>query len=1008
MKLPLGRCALAVMLLLSSVPAYAQEAATTQAEVAYTVGDYATALADYEAIVRNFPGDPIAWLKIARIHAKLGEWQEAATAFGRLAELGPLDTAVRVEYGDALKAAGDLAGAVEQYSLALHGDAGGAPAATAPKPPASSPTRPAVKKAPPSGADTAHAKVPQPRAEQAEYEATKPVAAPADEPADVPSFRDVKDDTAEGAGQAGRGGLGAAEEIVPVSPSVVSDAGAGFARGGEFYIERESRAIEVGKPVLLQAGTGDAAKGEAAAGGESQPQPTDWLATARDDVKKKKWADAVAAYEQLISAGPVDVAVRLEYADALRNAGMLDKARDEFNRVLHLDSENVRAKVGLAKVLAQSGQIEEAMYLLDQVSGDAASVRMAREARVYAYYVNGYLQETWRDLGDLIASIPGSDEAVALINKQASWDEIKAALAKVQGAEGAVQLIDEIVEAERLKIAELPSDPALRAEALFQRGDYPQAQRELESLVRHDPKSARSWLELAKIYSWDKQWQDSLDAYTQYMKLRPEDWDAHLRYAQTILYSGDAASAADEAWMLISDPNTPLETYNEALGVYAVALCNSGQHKAAVQWFEQALRFDRHNVQLRSAYASCLAGARRFDDALAQYNEALKDDPTFDEARIGRAQVYSWKGDQKKAQKLFDEIEMTSDYYAASRIGKAYSYLWAGQRQQAVALADEASRVDPTNRDLPALVERLNNVPKPVASLTKRQSHDSEDNDYSGQTLTITVPLDPRGTQLTASHEDFKLDNTRRGQKSDGTNTTLGITVPINQKTRLLAEGSKLDIKNGADPGLNEWNWRTVFGVQLTPDWFTSVGYASSTMYDTTQLARSDIRVREYSLNTDLRLFDNDTHFLLQHSRGSLSDGNARNSLSMNLQRTARFAGAGRLNYGVAYRNLHYAQVMAHGYWSPLHYDYKEVYADWLDESAHKLRWDAGLGWGLNEVPGSKVADALRYNLGVRTYLAGDRLVLRSGIASSEAATVAAVGPGYKSRTWYLTADYQF
>lgn len=86
MRLPLGRCALAFLLLLCSVPAYAQEVATTQAEVAYAAGDYATALADYEAIVRDYPGHPIAWLRIARIHAKLGEWQEAATAFGRLAE----------------------------------------------------------------------------------------------------------------------------------------------------------------------------------------------------------------------------------------------------------------------------------------------------------------------------------------------------------------------------------------------------------------------------------------------------------------------------------------------------------------------------------------------------------------------------------------------------------------------------------------------------------------------------------------------------------------------------------------------------------------------------------------------------------------------------------------------------------------------------------------------------------------------------------------------------------
>lgn len=726
---------------------------------------------------------------------------------------------------------------------------------------------------------------------------------------------------------------------------------------------------------------------------ESQPaegataEAADPLAQARAYAKNKQWSEAVAAYQALMQQQQVGDEVHIEYATALREAGELQLAEDEFNRLLHANPDNVEAKIGLAKVLGRNAKITEAMYLLDQIFVDKSTYAKVQLARAYIYFVNDYISEAISMIGEVQSYDPENPEAKEMLA------EYGAKLDETMGWN---------------KPGPLPDDPALRGEVLYNQGEREQAKRDFEQAVRTNPGDMRAWQRLANLYRWDEQWDEAGTAYLRYLKLNPMDYDARLRYAQVLLSSGDAVTAHDELWSLITDPGTPIEVYNETLLSYATALTAMGQAKDAITWYEQALRFDPHNTGARTAFASALAAARDYGQARQQYQWVLDDDPGNQAARIGMAQTYAWSGDLDNALRYYDDIDQGSEYYASSLIGKAFAYLWAGKRNKAVALAGEAGRVDPNHPDLPTLYARLNEKPDPTLSAIWRSSHDSEDNDYTGLTTVVSVPLNARGTSLGLTYEDLKLDNSTKNQSSSGSNTRLVFSTPVGDKVKVVGTVSKLDLSNSNGSHTDKWNWSANGSVQLQDSLNVYGGYEDRTLYDTAELARNQISFSEWHLGSDWRMPDGNTHVIAQYSHGEISDHNSRESRLLKVARSTAWRNRARIDYGADYRTLDYSWDLTHGYWDPDNYRIYEAFLDYTDTSTRRIKFDGSLGWGMQKDTNTKFTSVFRYSLGLRTGLKNDRWIIRAGYSNSNAQDTAATVPGYQWKSWYLSSDFRF
>jgi tetratricopeptide (TPR) repeat protein len=944
-----------------------------RASAADDAGRLEDACALYQQVVQQYPRHSTGWRRLAQLRSDLGHWEQACSAFQGLIACGPVSADTRMGYGDALRKSGKLDLAVEQYNMVLANGGGSGKGQVVASTPLPSVT-------PGAAVTPAPSPTPAPAATATVIDAPSPqeLVAEVIEPVSSPEPR-------------AEGGYSETEFSLPVV----------------MYAQAQPMDATRGVMNFAQGASGDTT---ASADDDAD---IDWLAEARRRAEGKYWAEAVDAYRTYMESAAVDTALRLEYAGALREARMLDEAMDEYNRVLHADAENLDARLGVAKVLALQGNLEDAMLLLEQLYVDAESGGRAQLTMAYCYFVNGYLNEAFSDIGEVLIRLPENKEAVDLIlaghsATVAGWNEIRAMLAEYPENDEALALLDEIVESQTQLYMQMPVGPFGRAEVLFQSGEYELSQREYEAILRKDPKNIRAWQQLGTLYTWDEDWDEAINAYENYLAEMPNDAEARMRYAQVLLWAGYPWEARDELESLLSDVDVPIDTYEAGLVIYAQALNATGDQEQALLAFEEALMFNSGNMHARLGYADTLAGMNRFNEAIVQYEIVLKDDPTNEAAKLGLARTHAWKGDLKEAQELYDRVNADGGHYVESRVGKAYAYMWEGKHGKANELAAEAARLDPNNPDVALLVSRIADMPDPALSTQYSQSHDSDDNDYTGITTTLSVPLTSEGAKVFLRHEDFKLDNTTRVEESSGTHTSITLSTPLSEDTRVQGTLGLLDIDNGAYPDIEEWTWSGSFSADLSDRATVTLGYGSQVFYDTSWLARTGIRLRETVASGNFIVSNDGTTRLLAHyGHGELSDGNSRDTWSLDLRRSLRERGVGTVQYGAAYRTLSYAQDMNNGYWDPSDYYYSELYADWIDTSEHPLLFDAGIGYGWDEMTGYGSNGLFRYNVGLKAAV-GNSVVLRTGYKSSEAPTTSTVTPGYVQDSWYLSGEYVF
>ena len=761
----------------------------------------------------------------------------------------------------------------------------------------------------------------------------------------------------------------------------------------------------------------------------------DWLRTARQHYDAEEWSDAVLAFQNYIDEvgdDNLDTGVRLEYALALLEDGQTELAEDNISLVMHQEPENTEAKIALAKLLSRTGELNDSMLLLDQLRMDETSRTEVRLARIYGYFHNDYIQETLMDLGELIATNSANDDIREMVARGAPWTEVKPLLEARPGNERIIEMV-ETVKARLLAEMDIgEADIANIAMQMYESGQYDTARTDFEQKVADDPEDMQSWRGLAVLTMVAKDYSASIEAWEAYLGLMPDDAQARLYYAQALM-NCDCNAALCELWALIAlgepenqaghklyefqsgmssipeDATVDQATYEDALLNYAVALSICERSKESLYWFRQAMYWQPDNLYWQTYYAGALNTLERYDEAMGIYCAVLREEPMFEPAMLGRGYTYASMGQYRDAFREWDSIPLDSQYYLPGRIAKAYGLLWKGQRSDAMAMACYVMRDDPENCEVWDLVMAIKEVPDATLDVAWRQSHDSEDNDLRAVTTTLTVPLDARGSLMGIVHEDFKVDNTVAGQESDGESTALSFVLPVNDRQRFQVLARYLDIDNGADAPVDNWDWSASYTVEMNDNRQLRLAYDSRMFYETPELARNGIVMDEYSIGATMPFFhDEETRLIASFAYGDLSDGNSRINTDWRIERERNHWGRGKLIYGLHFVTLDYCRDENNGYWDPNNYRFGEIYADWIDTSHNDFLWDFGVGYGWDDAADRSPADVLRYKVGLRAKLFRDRLTMRAGYSNSELATLVTDGPGYRYELWTLSGQVKF
>jgi Flp pilus assembly protein TadD len=501
------------------------------------------------------------------------------------------------------------------------------------------------------------------------------------------------------------------------------------------------------------------------------------------------------------------------------------------------------------------------------------------------------------------------------------------------------------------------------------------------------------------------------------------DYAAQLQAAGDKLYAGDNIGAVAAFEAIVSAEDVDPELYSRAVSGYAAALRAAGRKSDAEQQYQEALTFSPDDADLRLAYAYTLAENDKLDRALYQLDILERATPGSDSVSLARARAYAWSGQFDEA--LLNYSTVTDPALANDALlGTAYVLYWQGKEDEARAMLGTVNL--PGNKDVDELYALLG--PEHTgdehygtfeyeedenASLTiaHRNREDSQDNSYSGTTALLNIPLGPRGSSIFISHEDFDLDNEPDSLTSSGTNTRVGFTAQLDDKTTIRGYAGSVSIDNSGAQTIDHTDIGAALSGRFSCDWTYNIAYTDDLMYDSPALARAGVSLQNIAVSTRFGVLDDNTTLELLYETGELSDGNSRTGYGFDLRHTDCYECKGELAWGLRGRDLASDDSSGRDYFTSDKYQLAELYLDWVDHSDNDLKFDAGIGVGMQKIGSlGDWQNTLRYALGVRAAVSNN-FMLRAGFGSSDLPTDAYIvedSPDYSQDTWYLSGEWEF
>ncbi|HZZ43050.1 MAG TPA: tetratricopeptide repeat protein [Tepidisphaeraceae bacterium] len=246
-------------------------------------------------------------------------------------------------------------------------------------------------------------------------------------------------------------------------------------------------------------------------------------------------------------------------------------------------------------------------------------------------------------------------------------------------------------------------------------GDYQSALTQYQTLVKLDPYTASNHYYLGLCYQLLDRLQDAANSYQQALKLKPNDADANMNLGLVYLATGrlDDATQHTLAATKINPKSAP------AWANYAVTLDAIGDYTNAESAYRRSLELDSSQPTTLLNLATNLVLQNRGGDAIPLFEQGLKQE----DSALGRKRY----GDALSQVKRYDDairqydaaLKLNPRYFPVfNEMGKAFIALYrAGyelddsQRQSAVAAWRKGLEINPNQPDTQALIDQWSKQP---------------------------------------------------------------------------------------------------------------------------------------------------------------------------------------------------------------------------------------------------------------------------------------------------------
>ena len=411
-------------------------------------------------------------------------------------------------------------------------------------------------------------------------------------------------------------------------------------------------------------------------------------------VTSRQFAKAEAAYNELVQIQENSPESRMELAEFYAVANRVDDAIIVLKQILADAPEYVRARYKLGQICLERKDIAGVYEQLDALFNVNDNDTEALTLRARLKIQQNRPDEAAKDLEEILKTYPSGKDALFLMAQaKLSLGQIdqgrvfisdleryhptflKVGLLKIQAAfsagepENALKQANELItkagsaipnaetnaqEIQDLRIRALSS----RGLAYLDLGKVREAKTDLQEIVRLSPHSSAAMVNLAKVFTAERNHQGALDLYEKALAVDAQNFDAVSGIVTTSIQLNQTAKAhakTDELIAANDGKNDVLAAMHYLRSTIFSAEKNTA---AAEQELVRSIQLDENYLPAYSAYATLLVAQNRTVEAITQYQKVVDKKPA--------AQIYTLLGILENSRGKTAEAE--NDYRKALEI----------------------------------------------------------------------------------------------------------------------------------------------------------------------------------------------------------------------------------------------------------------------------------------------------------------------------------------------------
>lgn len=234
-------------------------------------------------------------------------------------------------------------------------------------------------------------------------------------------------------------------------------------------------------------------------------------------------------------------------------------------------------------------------------------------------------------------------------------------------------------------VAFAEDDPrALLAQAQMMDGRYPEAIKNYQEALVHDPQNTKLRIELADVLSWEKRYAEAISHYQKVLEKTPDSEKVRIKLGRTYLWNGQSKEALEVTQMILNKNSRQ----SDALAIAGEALMLLERYEEALEAMDKRLLEgdDRHVRWLR---AETLFFLGRSEDAKDKLVVIAKESPENLDAKTRLAEIEVNAGRYVQARAICAEILTRDSTHRGARELIALTSAYQRDYKGALALYDE-------------------------------------------------------------------------------------------------------------------------------------------------------------------------------------------------------------------------------------------------------------------------------------------------------------------------------